>query len=937
MSKRHIPKHFSQPGKISRSSLICNVCGKIFKSHRALSTHTQLSDRCRTVMKYASALPPEMQYLKASCNGKDVNLDPTSPAIPYQYGDSLPSNFVNDVFDTHDEDLPNSNESPTNNNIPGDQNTTGVPPPSHGFCFSNDLLMSVELMFLLKNAGCPLYLFDDILTWVKNAVSRGVSFSGKLPKREAVLKLLEKRFHTTACRPQTVDFALEGGGSSSVVIFNTKAMIESLLNDKRLMSEQHMVVSKANPSEYQPQYATGSKLDEIHQGSACRDSQAALCTAPRDVFCGIILYTDSTVLGPFSSGKLEPVMMSLSLFSRKTRYQSYAWRPIGYIDRPKGQLSDAVNGTDAQVVVNKGMSTRNYHRALELILSSLKKLQDNGGLRTDLCIDGVVHKDMLLKVPIVTVLCDCEGADDLCGRYKSHSGHVNSLCRDCDCLTADADNFNIQCHPRMRSDFVNASDNDLQRMSHYRLDNTFDKLQMCDTAEGISGCTPPDMLHHFDAGVIKNACKFFYDNVLKKNSIAQHAFDSVLSQVSRQCQHQSDRKNMPIITFNHGYAKLVSSVIKSSEYTGLMVCCVLTWHTHAAQVALHGKTYEVIRDHITSFINLFEMLLCLQNWMKTAVFDVNTIDDNEASFRKVMETYKKTVLRTEGLGLKTTKFHQMSHIIRYIKKFGSPQNFNTARNENHHKVHAKNPAQRTQKRHKTLSKQTSIRFYENYVIDVSQSYINLNFWKAKPTVIFPDFCVEGTKCWVKVKDIQPNLLSLDIDFKQYVPFDFQKNLLSFLSSVVLNNTPDIPVLCFTECHINNIRYRAHPSYRSDRPWNDWCYYKTSRMQYDRIANIQLFVLVDNVLHQRTGLTAGVYAVAHCSTEHPQEVSVLVRSCHLNTDDTGTPIYHLISVQDITGPAFCIKNLVRKENSVYTSEDLSQIFVLDSQESWKNNF
>ena len=934
MSKRATSdKHSSQTYPSRRCKISCSVCGRIFHSDRALSTHIQLSDRCRVVMRYGSTLPPDSQLLKATRNGNEIVLDPTDCPLPFDDTDLNPSSFVHENFDH----LPASTEDASWNGFDNlnDSEHTNDYLPSHGLILSKELMMSIELLYLLKNAGCPLYLFDSILLWVQNAVSRGFCFKGKLPKRQMVLNLLEKRFKTSSCKPQTFDFKLEGGEKSSVVIFETQAMIRSLLNDNRLMSEEHLVISKTNPAVYQAKYVPSSKLDEIHQGSVCRLSQQVLCTSPKDVFCGIILYIDGTVMGPFTSGHLEPVMMSLTIFSRKTRYQSYAWRPIAFIDQPKGQPLDAVNGTDTEYNT-KGMSTRNYHRALTLILSRLKLIQENGGLKTDLTIDGITHKDMTLKVPIVAVLCDCEEADILCGRYKSHLANITSLCRDCDCPTALADDFAIICNPRKRSDFVDASDEALKQMSHYKLNNAFDNIQMADSEEGISGCTPPEMCHWLDAGLIKQPCQFFYDHVLKKDTVAQRAFDSVLSQVSRQCQRQSDR-DMPLITFNNGFAKLTNSVIKSSEYTDLMVCCILTWHTHAAQVALHGRSYTQTRDHITQFVNLFEMLLCLQKWMKSGDFDVQTIDDHEASFRKVMQTYKQVVSRTEGLGLKTTKYHQMCHIIRYIKKFGSPQNVNTARNENHHKVNAKDPAKRTQKRLATLSEQTATRYYENYVIDLAQAYINLDVWKPKPIIVHRNGIAEGTKCSVMIKSNEVSLLSMDIDFKQHVPFEIASDLLSFIASVVLNKTVDVATLCHTECHINNVLYRAHPSYRSKDAWNDWCYYKTNRMQYERIANILLFVVVNDEQHLLTGVNKGVYAIAHVSQSPPKDLSVLVKTCHLNVDDNDKPIYHLINVQDITRPAFCIKNLVRKENSIYTSEDLSQVFVMEPYNKWKNYF
>ena len=110
---------------------------------------------------------------------------------------------------------------------------------------------------------------------------------------------------------------------------------------------------------------------------------------------------------------------------------------------------------------------------------------------------------MILKIPIVVVLGVCEGADVLCGRYKSHLLNVKSLCCDCDCPTLQADNPNYACIPRKRIDLFGATDTELQQMSHYRLENAFDEIQMADLIEGISGATPPELLHWLDAGLKK--------------------------------------------------------------------------------------------------------------------------------------------------------------------------------------------------------------------------------------------------------------------------------------------------------------------------------------------------------------------------------------------------------------------------------------------------
>ena len=102
-------------------------------------------------------------------------------------------------------------------------------------------------------------------------------------------------------------------------------------------------------------------------------------------------------------------------------------------------------------------------------------------------------------------------------------------------------------------------------------------------------------------------------------------FDSTLGIVSIQSKHQSNR-NMPLIFFDKGYAHLISSTIKSGQYTGLMLGIVITWHTLACRNAYAGNCYKDKRDLNTDFSNLMEMTLCLEQWMKTAPKYTATID-----------------------------------------------------------------------------------------------------------------------------------------------------------------------------------------------------------------------------------------------------------------------------------------------------------------------
>mmetsp|Transcript_30914 Transcript_30914/g.40473 ORF Transcript_30914/g.40473 Transcript_30914/m.40473 type:complete len:136 (+) Transcript_30914:112-519(+) len=107
MSKRaSSEKHSSQTYPSRRAKITCSVCGRIFQSDNALSTHTQLSDHCHVVIHYGSSLSPDSQLLKATRNGNEFLLDPMDSSLPFDDTDQNPARFVHENFDH----LPTSTE-----------------------------------------------------------------------------------------------------------------------------------------------------------------------------------------------------------------------------------------------------------------------------------------------------------------------------------------------------------------------------------------------------------------------------------------------------------------------------------------------------------------------------------------------------------------------------------------------------------------------------------------------------------------------------------------------------------------------------------------------------------------------------------------------------------------------------------------------------------
>ena len=540
----------------------------MFKSQRALSTHIQHSHSCNMVYKHgAKSLPPSSVYSLVvptdssetsvltnnmhttnatptplghnnNTSGSTANLPTTIDSNTYTSqqpsNDTINGNGSDDepnmdmLVDLNDNSNVNPPNANTNATTEHHYNTNTICAlKTNTFRMSKEDEMCTDLLHVLLKNGAPLSTFDIIMSWVKDASMKGISFDSKILTRATIMKHLEKKFNTECCKPKTLTYNIEGGGTEEVILFDFISMFTSLLSGSRLMQPSNLVIDVSQPSCFQDKYKLNDNLDELHQGSVCRDSIQKLCKDEKDIFCGIVLYTDGTQLGQFVKGTLEPVMFTLSIFNRETRNQSYAWRPLGFLKKPNDVVR---NNTETQEDL-KGRPVRNYHRALRYVLSGIKHYQEHGGIQCDLDLCGHFHKNVTFKIPIICMICDCETADVACGRYRSHAEGVNLVCRDCDCPTSEADNYAFPCNLRKSADFHNKTQDELQQLSHYRLDNVFDELLMCDEKHGIHCATPPEILHWKNAGLDKLSATHFFEKVLGKGQTGI-LFDAALAKVS---------------------------------------------------------------------------------------------------------------------------------------------------------------------------------------------------------------------------------------------------------------------------------------------------------------------------------------------------------------------------------------------------------------------
>ena len=205
-----------------------------------------------------------------------------------------------------------------------------------------------------------------------------------------------------------------------------------------------------------------------------------------------------------------------------------------------------------------------------------------------------------------------------------------------------------------------------------------------------------------------------------------------------------------------------------------------------------------------------------------------------------MISYKKTANRTEGMGLKILKFHQLQHLWWVIRMFSCLPNIDSGRNESHHKK-KKKIGSLTQKRVEIFDIQTA---KKEYLYDL--------FIRAMKETNIPIPAMFETKVDTQSNDTS-NHINHVCGSKCILTFDYLKNCITqkWLSRAKQSNQSNYPehilqavfnkfkwynhgqrnyrinsIQLFTEFIVESkdkksFLIRTCPNYRSEKDWFDW--------------------------------------------------------------------------------------------------------------------
>jgi hypothetical protein len=651
-----------------------------------------------------------------------------------------------------------------------------------------------------------------------------------------------------------------------------------LLSDQSIFGDvDNLDVNKNDP--FGKFVRDDGRVNEVNSGSWYQSAYDRLITDKENEFLlPLILYVDKTGTDVMQRYGLEPVLFTTSVISLHKRQSNRAWRPLGFVPDLCAR-SSAVKEVAAQNDNSKGRSHRDYHRCMEVILKSLVEAQRDG-VFVQLCL-GDYLKTVRLHIPVAFVINDAKSADMLCGRYGGYSkGRISRSClttfEDCSDTTglcryvvksdvSSLQSIALDCCEEDKGSAGAIEHTDAERfkaraelhlIKTHVVRNAFDVVCFGGDLRGIYGCSPTDLMHAFNEGVLKYCMQNLFSKfVPTRKARIDDLVDSVVKN-----QRSSVRSQFPRTDFSKGFSNL--TLLTATEWVGvcftMLIIVMLERGKEIVMPAMNPTDFEghpddeesssdeddnnrVHRCSLQQLIELLEALLSFHAWTKLSESFVVTdaaVRAMKESMTCLLDMVKIRLPRNEGNGWRIQKFHEMLHVPDDIVRFGSPRNTDAGPGERSLKHFAKRPARTSQKRQPVFQGQVCGRLHENASFDKAKRLTDPeDEWGTLANLVDPDDVQSPAGDDGEVISKFPTQQSR---YSIYVDHETGQVETSWIGDAVTKGLREIhPIVlawfreenllakftgtihCFTEYVRGTNRFRAHPNFRSDGSWYDW--------------------------------------------------------------------------------------------------------------------
>ena len=593
----------------------------------------------------------------------------------------------------------------------------------------------------------------------------------------------------------------------------------------------------------------------------------------------IIAFIDKTHCTKKGTINAEPVLISIGNISINKRKNPNAWFNLGYIPskiltKPERDILKKGPGTRSKI-------TEIYHLTLKVLFDELLEIErkdyiNNQGTKLYIHDKGWVYAHFELSM----IIGDSLGHDQLCCHYQGYSSQLQRPMGMCCCTYNDLDNSLVVCKPVIADNINKIVTACIEAIHENRNKNearsiaksisqelhvsSLSMFKCGGDKEGIYGITPVECLHALLLGIISYVleCLFEYKILSEKEVNGKHQeyhrkvfytseFERrirILSKLSKRLSYQ----HMPRSTYSSGVCSLSS--LSGQELVGLSILTIIAL---PGCIGIDPPKVRVLIEK--EFSELLWMGVSLyESFQSYSISKDEGLNELETKVRYYIERFCGVCGEQRNIqskvGTKLTKLHSLIHLVKAIRKYGTPLNYFGGYMEKNLKTFVKYPSKRT----RLISGDPflldlSNRWSERSIIDdyYSTSSLNLDFLynRINQEPIRDDNLICSTMIWGKEKfrfqqmNGEWNTLYKDLsgsivyDSGTFHPYYKLPNIVqSGLNQWINNVVPDFveSVGChpsFISCHYNvkdksnnsgeyNQIYRSSPSYRGEE-WFDW--------------------------------------------------------------------------------------------------------------------
>ena len=790
----------------------------------------------------------------------------------------------------------------------------------------------------------------------------------------------------------------------SVVVFPLEACIKHLLLTRRdLMKPENLVVNKKGFPDSNPftMYNDGTgMLHEIQTGSWYRNAYTNLKINPETEFmCPIMIFIDHTITEFMGRYGLTPVVMTFTIFNEKTRRNPTAWIPLGFIPdvyKFKSKAQVTKEGT-----YMKGIHQMNTHRCLEKILEQLYCIQQNGGLDLFATLTGNEDGRQMRrwKFPVAVILGDTVGNDVLCGRFVYYGIQAARINRACDCPGCESNDPDWECKWILQAEveaLMAETEEDRKDMSQHFIKNAFHRIDFGGDLHGIHGCTPVDIMHTLLHGIYKYSMETFF---LITGADSVTIIDDLVKDLGRQPRCRG-RDQYQRVYFGKGISNLTQTT--AMENSGAVMMLTFALLTTDGQATFRNRNESLGGEsndrfvYIADYIQLFEMLLCYEQWTRLDTMwhreNHGAAKDAESAIRTFLKFVKATANRTKGQGWSLSKYHEMLHVVWCITRYASCRNFDSAIGETNHKWIAKAPAKTAQKNHKTFEIQSAENLFDQYVISrAMHEFLQMGAIDEEFKRFFPaDLPKADPVADDDVQDAQDAPLQQrgsefvieqqaipNHDFCFYILTNKHNRLISYLDynarltelmyktyiegypertldhphydptdkdrvykdkvNIMLPRRTNVQFVSEYK-HTPTRLYRGHPAYQSRAPWYDWVNIRTKENAYP----CQVYMFVKWFSEEKQSYVTE--ALIRRAAEPPSGGTVLTEEFHLETFKKSDHTSGLCTQADIFLPRYRFVDATMLQEQIYCvsdicneNQDQERVFLVHPLNTWGKEF